>query len=171
MTATTETPQSVLTPAAGTAVVAQPTRQLSGGFQPQTAIAIAIDTQYVASVGSGAISKGIYMFDNRLDNGSKNGGGLELSTVCNVGDLIGFEVYPIDQLGSSGDSVAITGFNVSQGSVFGSQGYPMQQQPNYWIGQAMSQGTQTYQIRVLVKTGGLRPTSFNIYWDPFITAQ
>jgi hypothetical protein len=165
MTATTETPQVV----EGAAVI-----QPSGAppaLQPQTAIAIAIDTQYVASVGGGGITEGIYMFDNRLDNGSTGEGGLELSTKCNAGDLIGFEVYPIDERGSSGDTVAITGFNVSQGSVFGSQGYPMKQSANYWIGQAVNSGSQTYQIRVLVTTGGLRPTQFNVFWDPFITAQ
>lgn len=170
MTAThTETDGAVQAPATGTAVV-EPTGALVG-LQPATAIAIAIDTQYVASVGGGGITKGIYMFDNRLDNGSSGEGGLELSTKCNAGDLIGFEVYPVDERGSSGDTVAITGFNVSQGSVFGSQGYPMQQTPSYWIGQAINAGSQTYQIRVLVTTGGLRPTQFNVYWDPFITAQ
>jgi|SRR5215217_7552420 len=167
MSATTQTPQAVET---GTAMVE--TAGVVAALQPQTAIAIAIDTQYVASVAnSGPITQGIYMFDNRLDNGSTGEGTLELSTKCNAGDLIGFEVYPIDERGSSGDTVAITGFNVSHGTVFGSQGYPMKQQPNYWIGQAMNQGSQTYQIRVLVKTGGLRPTQVNVYWDPFITAQ
>lgn len=166
MTATADSPQATV---AGAAVVEPAGPPL--GLQPQTAIAIAIDTQYIASVGGGGITKGIYMFDNRLDNGSTGEGGLELSTKCNAGDLIGFEVYPIDERGSSGDTVAITGFNVSQGSVFGSQGYPMKQSPNYWIGQAVNAGGQTYQIRVLVTTGGLRPTQFNVYWDPYITAQ
>jgi hypothetical protein len=156
----------------GTAVVAR-APGLSGvaGLQPATAIAIAVDTQYVASQGGGGITQGIYMFDNRLDNGSKGEGGLELSTKCNAGDLIGFEIYPITELGTSGDTVSITGFNVSQGDVFGSQGFPMQQTPNYWIGQAINAGSQTYQIRAQIKTGGLRPTVFNVYWDPYITAQ
>jgi hypothetical protein len=166
MTATTNSPQTAI---ASGAVVEPAGIPLA--LQPATAIAIAIDTQYVASVGGGGITEGIYMFDNRIDNGSTGQGTLELSTKCNAGDLIGFEVYPIDERGSSGDTVAITGFNVSQGSVFGSQGYPIKQSANYWIGQAVNAGSQTYQIRVLVTTGGLRPTQFNVYWDPFITAQ
>lgn len=138
---------------------------------PQTAIAIAVDTAYVASVGTGQVTNGIYMFDNRVTHGSTGEGGLELSTKCNAGDLIGFEVYPVNGAGTSGDTVAITGFTVSQGSVFGGQGYPMQQQPDYWIGQATKAGSQTYQIRIQVTMGGLRPTKYNISWDPFITAQ
>jgi hypothetical protein len=50
--------------------------------------------------------------------------------VCNNHSLIGFEVYPMDV--NSGDSVAITGFNVSQANVFGGAGYPPQQTPSYW---------------------------------------
>ena len=169
MTTYTEMAEPLEAPPKGTALISPPA--VAAGLKPATAIAIAIDTQYVASVGGGGITEGIYMFDNRLDNGSSGEGSLELSTKCNAGDLIGFEVYPINALGSSGDTVAITGFNVSQGSVFGSQGYPMQQTPSYWIGQAINAGSQTYQIRVLVTTGGLRPTQFNVYWDPFITAQ
>jgi hypothetical protein len=152
----------------GTAQI-EPVSALSG-LQPQTAIAVAIDTAYVASVGGGGITEGIYMFDNRINNGTTGEGSLELHTHCNVQDLLGFEVYPINSASSTGDTVEITGFNVSQGSVFGSQGYPMEQTSNYWIGQATTAGTQTYQIRVLVTIGGIRPTKYNVYWDPFITA-
>ena len=72
----------------------------------------------------------------------------------------------------------ITGFTVSQGSVFGSQGYPQQQPPigtepagAYWIGQAMNAGSQTYQIQIKVTVCQLRPISYYINWDPFITAK
>jgi hypothetical protein len=109
------------------------------------------------------------MMDNMLELGSSNEGNLELSTVCNVGSLIGFSVYPIDT--NSGDQVAITGMNVSAGNVFGSAGYPVQQTPNYWIGQAINQGNQTYQIQVKVTIGTLHPIYYYINWDPFITAK
>ena len=92
------------------------------------------------------------------------------------GSLIGFNTVPIDQL--SGDQVIITGFTVSQGSVFGGAGYPQQQPPigtqpagSYWIGQAMNAGHQTYQIQIMVTVGTLRPVSYYVNWDPFITAK
>lgn len=137
---------------------------------PQTAIQIAVDTSYVVAQGGRNISTGIYMLDNQLNNGSSGEGNLELSTVCNVGDLVGFEVTPINS--NSSDSVVITGFNVSQGSVFGGTGYPIStSNPSYWIGQAVNAGKQTYQIQICVTSGGIRPAKYYVNWDPFISAQ
>ena len=141
---------------------------------PQTAITIAVDTQYVAAQGGRNISKGIYMFDNNVDSGSSGEGTLELSTVTVNGSLIGFDAVPINP--NTGDTVLITGFIVSQGTVFGSQGYPLSQPKplpagSYWIGQATSQGSQTYQIQIQITTGGIRPTTYFVNWDPFITAS
>ncbi|GGZ02007.1 AidA/PixA family protein [Pseudoduganella plicata] len=140
----------------------------SGRF-PQTQVAIAIDTAYVGSVGSGTIGAGVYMMDNQVQQGSQSEGQLELTTQCPVGQQIGFTVYPID-LGS-GDTVVITGFNVSGGDVFGSSGYPKKQagSGNYWVGKAQNQGSQTYQIQVQV-TPGQGGGPYYINWDPFITA-
>lgn len=140
---------------------------------PQTTITIAVDTQYIAAQGGRNIGRGIYMFDNQVSAGSTNEGGLELSTRTPNGSLIGFNVVPINP--NSGDTVVISGFTVSQGSVFGSQGYPMQMGTppppgSYWIGQATAQGSQTYQIQILVTTGGIRPTKYYVNWDPFITS-
>lgn len=136
---------------------------------PSVQIAIAIDTAYVASLPAGqAFSTGIYMMDNQFTGGSSAEGKLELSTICPVGSLIGFTVYPLDP--NSGDTVAITGFNVSSGNVF-SSGYPQQQTPAYWVGQAINTGWQTYQIQVQVTHGLIRPTIYSIEWDPYITAQ
>jgi len=139
------------------------------GRLPQTQVAIAIDTAYVASVGSGTIGAGAYMMDNRVQLCSQSEGQLELTTCCPVGQEIGFTVYPID-LGS-GDTVAITGFNVSAGDVFGSSGYPKKQggSGNYWVGKAQNQGSQTYQIQVTV-TPGSGGGPYYINWDPFINA-
>lgn len=137
---------------------------------PQTSIQVAVDTSYVAAQGGQGISTGIYMMDNEVNNGSSGEGTLELSTRTNAGNLIGWEVTPINP--NTGDTVVITGFNVSQGNVFGSQGYPQQQSTSgdYWIGQAMNAGQQTYQIQIMVTTGGIRPTKYFVNWDPFITA-
>ncbi len=143
---------------------------------PQTSITIAVDTQYVAAQNGDNIGNGVYMMDNQLAGGSSNEGTLELNTHTDDGSLIGFNSVPINP--NTGDTVIITGFTVSQGSVFGSQGYPEEQpaigqepQGSYWIGQATTQGSQTYQIQIEVTTGGLRPTSYFVNWDPFITAS
>ena len=153
-------------------------RSAAAALSPQTSITIAVDTAYVAAQQGRNISKGIYMVDNRLRNGSTGEGTLELSTVCNNGDLIGFNAVPINILGASGDQVVITGFTVSQGSVFTAAGTPRQQpalpgEPAgaYWIGQALAQGHQTYQIQIEVTVGQLQPVSYFINWDPFITAR
>ena len=145
-------------------------------LKPQVAITVAVDTAYVASQQGQNIGSGVYMMDNQVNNGSTNEGQMELSSVVPVGSLIGFETVPINPL--SGDTVVITGFTVSQGSVFGSQGYPQQQPPigsqpagSYWIGQAMNAGSQTYQIQIKVTVGLIRPISYYVNWDPFITAQ
>ena len=142
---------------------------LAGIPNPQTQIALVVDTEYIAANGGENVTTGIYMMDNQLNSGSSNEGQLELHTVCNDHALIGFEAYPLNP--NTGDTVEITGFNVSQGNVFGSSGYPLQQTPNYWIAQAMNAGSQTYQIQIKVTTGGLRPISYYVNWDPFITSQ
>jgi hypothetical protein len=158
--------------------MAQVSRAATGTLSPPTSVTIAVDTAYVAAQQGRNIDRGVYMMDNRVRNGSTGEGNLELTTVCNNGDLIGFNVVPINILGSSGDSVVITGFTVSQGSVFTAAGTPRQQpalpgEPAgaYWIGQALSQGHQTYQIQIEVSVGLLQPVHYFVNWDPFITAK
>jgi hypothetical protein len=136
---------------------------------PQTAIEIAVDTSYVISQQGQNIGAGVYMIDNQVNNGSTGEGQMELTTVCNVGDLIGFSVNPLNP--NTRDTVEITGFNVSSGNVFTSAGSPMKQTPSYWIGQAMNQTSQTYQVQLKVTSGGIRPVSYFINWDPHITAH
>jgi hypothetical protein len=151
----------------------------TASLSPQTSITIAVDTAYVAAQQGRNISQGIYMMDNRVRNGSKGEGTLELTTVCNDLDLVGFNVVPIDALANLGDQVVITGFTVSQGSVFTAAGQPRQQATPpageplgaYWIGQVNNQGSQTYQIQIEVTVGQLQPVSYFINWDPFITAN
>ena len=76
-----------------------------------------------------------------------------------------------ERLKKDADTVSITGFQISQGSVFGSDGYPMQvgATGNYWVGLARNASSQTtYQIQVKVTSGGLRPSTRFIQWDPYI---
>jgi hypothetical protein len=139
---------------------------------PVIAITIAIDTAYAAAQQGKNLGQCIYMMDNMVSSGSSQEGTLELSTVGPVGSLIGFNSVPIDiNAAADGASVAITGFVVSQGNVFGAAGYPRAQRPDYWIGQLMNQGSQTYQIQIKVTVGALRPVSYFFSWDPFIAAQ
>jgi len=105
------------------------------------------------------------MMDNQVNNGSSGEGTLGLSTHADLGSLIGFNAVPINPV--SGDTVVITGFTISSGSVFGSSGYPIQQPPignepagSYWIGQAMNAGRQIYQIQLKLTVGQLRPISY-----------
>lgn len=144
----------------------------------QSSITVAVDTAYIAAQGGRNISKGIYMMDNRVSNGSTGEGTLELHSSVNDGDLVSFNAVPVNGEGVSGDTVVITGFTVSQGSVFTAAGQPraFESPPNepagsYWIGQAMNQGSQTYQIQLKVTVGKLQPTTYFINWDPFITAR
>jgi hypothetical protein len=159
-------------------VTARVAQTRAATLSPKTTITIAVDTAYVAAQQGQNISQGIYMMDNMVRNGSTGEGTLELSTVCNDLSLIGFNVVPIDILGGNGDSVVITGFTVSQGSVFTAAGMPRQRpalpgEPAgaYWIGQALSQGSQTYQIQIEVTVGQLQPVNYFVDWDPFITAK
>jgi hypothetical protein len=146
-------------------------------LKPKCAITIAVHTAYVVSAGGGStVSSGIYMMDNEVQHpggGGRNEGGMELHTYCNVGDLIGFNTVPINAY--NGDTVVITGFQVEPNTrdVFTSQGMPIQQSASgdYWIGQAMQAGDMTYQIKIKVTHGILRPTVVYVTWDPFITAQ
>lgn len=146
-----------------------------------TAITIAVDTDYIGTLPPGTThaSQGIYMVDNRLQNGSSNEGSLELSTHCPAGNLISFSAIAINAEGGGGSTVEITGFNVSQGNVFTAAGQPQVFNPppsgadanSFWIGQAMQQGSQTYQVQIKVTIGVLQPVSYFISWDPFITAS
>jgi hypothetical protein len=142
-------------------------------LKPLTAITIAVDTAYVVSQQGQRINEGVYMMDNMEANGSEDEAQMELHTMCPVGSLIGFNAVPINALSSNKGTVEITGFTVSQGSVFTATGAPQKQDESgdYWIGQAVKAGSQTYQVQLKVTNGGLNPTPYYVNWDPFITAQ
>jgi hypothetical protein len=155
------------------------TRSFVASLTPQVAVVIAVDTAAIAAQAkNGVITSGLYMIDNMVRNGSKNEGTLSLETVCNAGALIGFQSVPIDGEGSSADQVIITSFVDVKGSVFGGAGHPAQQQPlgnlpagSYWIGEAMTAGTETYQIQIKVTVGQLQPVQYYVWWDAKLTAS
>ena len=136
---------------------------------PQAQVAIVVDTAHVAGSGDSSITAGIYLIDNQLNAGSTGEGTMALHTRCPTGSLIGFSSYPIDM--ALGDTVAITGFSITQGSVFSSTGYPIQQTPSYWIGQAMYSGSSTFEIQLCITAGVLHPTRFYVSTECQLTAQ
>jgi hypothetical protein len=140
------------------------------GLKPQTMIAIAVDTAYIAGSDTHHLQNGIYMMDNRANIGSENEGQIELSTVCDVGDLIGFRVYPIDQLAAESGVAVITGIELKEGDVFGSSGYPRPYEgETYWIGRAEKAGRQTYTMALEVTSPPLpEKRTVNVEWDPFL---
>jgi hypothetical protein len=146
---------------------------------PQVSIAIAVDTAFVAAqAGEGRITKGVFMMDNMVRNGSTGEGTLGLHTACNAGSLIGFQVIPTDAAGASSDKVIITGFADVRGNVFTGAGHPVQQpaignlpQGSYWIGQAIEAGTEEYQIQIKVTVGQLQPVQYYVWWKATLTVS
>ena len=107
--------------------------------------------------------------DNNVEGGSTNEGGLELVTDVSAGFGIAFNAFPIDAAGNQGDTVAIVGFEVSDGTnIFGNFGWPTEQPAGssyQWMGTAMVQGNCTNQIKIGVSIGGAPMQYF--WWDPF----
>lgn len=139
---------------------------------PLVTISIAVDTAYVVGKSGQKISKGIYMMDNMIYDGSTNEGMFDLNTRCAVGDLVGFHVVPINALSSLAGTTVITGFKVNKGNVFTASGMPQPQSVfgDYWVGQAVHVGRQCYQIQLKVTNGGLSPIPYYINWTAVLTA-
>ncbi len=135
-------------------------KEIQAQVRAQTKIVITVDTSRVIS----GDTREIYMIDNRTEFGSTNEGTPELSTKCFAGDYISWLVEAIDP--DTQDTVSIAGFQVSNGNVFGGDGYPTPQTDDntYWLARAINQGTQTYQVKILINGTHV------VMWDPFITA-
>jgi len=135
---------------------------------PQAAIQIAVDTQYVVGQGGGDnLTTGVYLVDNEIENGSTGEGTMNLYTVVPTETFISWTAFPINP--NTDDTVAITGFTVNQGPVFGSNGYPRQQPSGDWVGEAIDQGKQTYTIQLTITNGLGQTTSLEV--DPGIHAK
>lgn len=154
-------------------------RAVSATLTPAVSVAIAVDTAYVAAHGDdGKITSGVFAMDNRVRLGSTGEASMNLHTVCHAGDLIGFHCVPVNGAGSSGDTVIITQFLDVTGDVFTGAGHPRQQPPigngpagNYWIGQVIKAGTETYTIQLEVTVGILQPVSYWVWFDARITVS
>lgn len=161
-TLATPTSARAVTPPTARVRTGLPLTGRSGLPWPCAQVAIAVDTAFVAGAGGSPIVGGIYLMDNQLAGGSSGEGSFaSLSSVVPLGSLVGYAAYPLDA--SLGDQVAITGFSVVEGDVFGSAGYPIAQRPDYWIAQAMYLGSQVYQVQLRITAGALRPTQFYVH--------
>lgn len=158
----------------GAADVALETVDLSQpGLIPQTFITIVVDTDYVVSVPEEQVTNGIFMLDNRLDEGSTGAGTYELHTCCSVGDLVGIRAVPVDEEGKLDDKVEITGFEKLSGTdLFGDSGRP-QPYPagNCWLGRVNYRGDEIYTIQIRVVTTEPEQHEKFISWDPSISAS
>jgi hypothetical protein len=140
---------------------------------PARVINIAVDTVFLYSQTSGQYAgQGIYMMDNNVVGGSTGQGSEELTSAVTAGFGVGFNVFPIDQLGAQGDLVEIVGIEISSGNnIFGNFGWPSQQPSGssyQWLGTVMAQGQCTYQLKIAVSIGGA-PAKY-YWWDPFFTS-
>ncbi len=124
----------------------------------QTEIFICVDP---GSVGQGG--KGIYMIDNKLDNGSSGEGTDELRTVCDENDRVSWRILNIAQ---DETPMTIFGFQTRGNAVF-KESKPVAAEGCenlcFVLDKAYASSGQydTYQISINVNG-----TQYN--WDPFI---
>lgn len=122
-------------------------------------ILISVDTNTILSNPGVNPAQAIFMTDNNAAGGSSGEGTDELNTACHLGDTIQWRVTAQNQQ----TPVEFLGFKNSNGDVFGFN--PPSGPPNLYQAEAVAQGTETYQILILVN--GTQTFS----WDPFITCS
>jgi hypothetical protein len=105
-----------------------------------TFIQIWVDTNALQN-GS---TQGVYLVDNRVNNGSSNEGTPSLSTGVTTGTNICWEIFNVDL--NSTTQLQIQ--SISNASVFGASGQPQvaPNNANAFTGTAQSAGNATYQI-------------------------
>lgn len=88
--------------------------------------------------------RGIYLVDNRLNNGSQNEGTTNLSTQVTQGTNVCWQVYNIDP--NSTTQLAIQ--SISNASVFGASGQPekVDDGSGAFTGQVQSTGSASYTL-------------------------
>ena len=122
-------------------------------------ILINVDTNTILGNPQVDPAKVIFMTDNNAAGGSTGEGTDELNTACHLGDTIQWRVTAQNQL----TPVEFLGFKNSNGDVFGFN--PPSGPPNLYQAVAVAQGTETYQILILVNG------TQTYHWDPFITCS
>lgn len=122
-------------------------------------ILINVDTNTILANPAVNPAQVIFMTDNNAAGGSTGEGTDELNTVCHLGDTIQWRVTAQNQQ----TPVQFLGFKNSNGNVFGF--HPPSGPANLYQAEAVAQGTETYQILILVNG------TQTYQWDPFITCS
>lgn len=113
-------------------------------------IQIWIDTNAVQA-GS---TRGIYLVDNRVSNGSQNEGSATLQTACTKNSFICWQVFAIDpNYTAIGGSVAIQ--SIGNSNAWGNSGQPQLMNSGTATGQAQNSGSASYSINLNVQSPGL----------------
>ncbi|MBI1227951.1 MAG: hypothetical protein GC192_22155 [Bacteroidetes bacterium] len=135
---------------------------------PNIYITIAVDVAYVISQQGQSISKGIYLMDNMIANGSMGEGTMEITTIGNAGQVVGWNIVPINPY-LNNQTVEITFIQICLGTVFGSP--PVQADGNgfSWVAQLIYSGKQAYAIQIKV-TEGLTPVSYYVNWEAIMVS-
>ena len=93
-------------------------------------------------------NNGIYLVDNRLNNGSSNEGGASLKTAANTNDYVCWSIADVNV--NSGTILSLQNFGNS--NAFGTSGTPQQINPTTWTGQVQNNGTASYSINFSAQT-------------------
>jgi hypothetical protein len=122
-------------------------------------IQVSVDTSTILANPAVNPAQVIFMTDNNVAGGSSGEGTDELNTACHLGDTIQWRVTAQNQQ----TPVEFLGFKNSNGNVFGF--HPPAGPGNLYQAEAVSQGTETYQILILING------TQTFQWDPFITCS
>lgn len=128
---------------------------------PTVFIQIWIDTNAVQN-GS---TKGVYLVDNRVGNGSGNEGGPGLETSVTAQSVIQWNVFNIDP--TSLNIPQLTA--ISNAPIWGASGQPQSDGQGGFIGQAQQTGGSGYDITLNVQQSG--GSGITIHVDPSMSVH
>jgi len=95
-------------------------------------------------------TKGVYLVDNRLNNGSQNEGTVGLQTAVTTNSYICWQVYNVDPNSSTTLSIA----SIGNSNAWGASGQPQSVSPNTFTGQAQTNGLAEYKLTINAQAGG-----------------
>jgi hypothetical protein len=95
-------------------------------------------------------TRGVYLVDNRLNNGSANEGTVGLQTAVTNNSNICWQVFNIDPNSSTTLSIA----SIGNSSAWGASGQPESVTPNTFTGQVQATGHAEYKLTINAQAGG-----------------
>ena len=111
-------------------------------------------------------TRGVYMVDNRVGNGSQNEGSPALSTKVTNGSTIQWSIYNID----ANSAALLSIVDIGNCAVWGAGGQPEVGTGGAFIGQAQVVGEANYPININVQKQ-VGSAGITISLNPSITAQ